>query len=181
MGVLPRLSFLRLVNIFKILRCMRMLRLVSRVEPLTLLIRSIRLSIPSVLWSVVLLLVVQIAASIFMTTSLQSYLRDERADPEDKADVYTFFGTFTRSFITVLEMTLATGTWSRCGRVVVFKVSGFYMLFFFGYPILVSFATIRVIAALFLKDTLAAGAKQDERNMAETHEDPAFVKRLIAI
>merc|ERR1711904_478653 len=100
-----------------------------------------------------------------MTQSLQSYLQDESEDLAVKTQVYTFFGTSFRSFITMFEMSIWGGTWGRCGRVVIFSVSRSYAIFFIGYLTCVSFAMIRVIGALFLKDTLASAASDAEEQM----------------
>eukprot|EP00746_Dinoflagellata_sp_MGD_P139844 gnl/MRDRNA2_/MRDRNA2_73212_c0_seq1.p1 gnl/MRDRNA2_/MRDRNA2_73212_c0~~gnl/MRDRNA2_/MRDRNA2_73212_c0_seq1.p1 ORF type:complete len:229 (+),score=29.56 gnl/MRDRNA2_/MRDRNA2_73212_c0_seq1:43-687(+) len=75
-------------------------------------------------------------------------------------------------------MTLAIGTWGRCGRVVIFSVDRYYALFFFGYLAVVSFAMIRVIAALFLKDTLSSAAKDSEAHMAEVNRSPDFMNSV---
>merc|ERR1719261_230250 len=116
-----------------------------------------------------------------MTLSLQSYLQDESEDEEQRKQIYTFFGSFSRSVITLFEMTLAIGTWGRVGRVVIFSVSRWYALFFLGYLTLVSFAVIRVISAIFLKETLAASSKDADILMAQENRDPAYVQKIRAV
>merc|ERR1719316_580393 len=113
-----------------------------------------------------LLGIVQLIAAIFMTQSLQSWLQDENNDQATRELVYEFFGSFSRSAMSMFEMTLAPGTWSRFGRLITYKVNGGYWVFFFGYASCISFAMIRVIAAIFLKETLQAADKDSEVVMA---------------
>eukprot|EP00746_Dinoflagellata_sp_MGD_P083597 gnl/MRDRNA2_/MRDRNA2_332616_c0_seq1.p1 gnl/MRDRNA2_/MRDRNA2_332616_c0~~gnl/MRDRNA2_/MRDRNA2_332616_c0_seq1.p1 ORF type:complete len:206 (-),score=29.32 gnl/MRDRNA2_/MRDRNA2_332616_c0_seq1:67-624(-) len=75
-------------------------------------------------------------------------------------------------------MTLAIGTWGACGRVVIFEVNRYYALFFYGYLAMISFAFIRVISAMFLKDTLASAAADDALALAEKNRNPRYVKEL---
>eukprot|EP00746_Dinoflagellata_sp_MGD_P143496 gnl/MRDRNA2_/MRDRNA2_76317_c0_seq1.p1 gnl/MRDRNA2_/MRDRNA2_76317_c0~~gnl/MRDRNA2_/MRDRNA2_76317_c0_seq1.p1 ORF type:complete len:296 (+),score=36.25 gnl/MRDRNA2_/MRDRNA2_76317_c0_seq1:118-888(+) len=110
--------------------------------------------------------------------SLQSYLQDANEDQTKRALVYEMFGSFSRSCITLFELTLAIGTWSRVGRIVVFEVSRNYALFFLGYLTFVSFGMMRVIAAIFLKETLHAAANDSDRIMIEANRDPHFVQAV---
>lgn len=89
-----------------------------------------------------------------------------------------FYGSFSRSIFTMFEITIAPGTWAANGRDVIFKVSRYYAIFLMGYLALVSFAMIRVITAIFLKDTLALAAKDGEIVMANANRDPKYVKQI---
>eukprot|EP00746_Dinoflagellata_sp_MGD_P123540 gnl/MRDRNA2_/MRDRNA2_58171_c0_seq1.p1 gnl/MRDRNA2_/MRDRNA2_58171_c0~~gnl/MRDRNA2_/MRDRNA2_58171_c0_seq1.p1 ORF type:complete len:632 (+),score=131.16 gnl/MRDRNA2_/MRDRNA2_58171_c0_seq1:121-2016(+) len=175
---LPNVSFIRVLRIFKMVKALRIVRVLKFFENLRILVTAIVFSLKSFMWSVLLLGIVALIASIFMTQSLQTYLQDETADRDNQKQVYLYFGSWSRSCITIFEMTLAIGTWGRCGRIVIFGVSRYYALFFFGYLALVSFAMIRVIAALFLKDTLASAAKDNEVVMAEVNRDPDYVRNI---
>eukprot|EP00746_Dinoflagellata_sp_MGD_P044424 gnl/MRDRNA2_/MRDRNA2_208398_c0_seq1.p1 gnl/MRDRNA2_/MRDRNA2_208398_c0~~gnl/MRDRNA2_/MRDRNA2_208398_c0_seq1.p1 ORF type:complete len:513 (+),score=89.28 gnl/MRDRNA2_/MRDRNA2_208398_c0_seq1:123-1541(+) len=175
---LPKMTFVRLLRIFKLVRVFRILRVLRLFGRLRSLLAAVVASMHSFGWSICLLGIVQLVASIFMTLSLQSFLRDESADEEKRKQVYVFFGTLSRACITLFEMTLAVGTWGRVGRVVIFDINRNYALFFLGYMVLVSFALIRVIAAIFLKETLAAAAKDGDLLMAENNRHPDFVKRI---
>eukprot|EP00746_Dinoflagellata_sp_MGD_P020582 gnl/MRDRNA2_/MRDRNA2_147969_c1_seq1.p1 gnl/MRDRNA2_/MRDRNA2_147969_c1~~gnl/MRDRNA2_/MRDRNA2_147969_c1_seq1.p1 ORF type:complete len:489 (+),score=80.21 gnl/MRDRNA2_/MRDRNA2_147969_c1_seq1:173-1468(+) len=174
----PNLTFMRLLRIFKIIRVLRIVRVLKFFENLRILVAAVVYSMRSLLWSMLLLGTIQLIASIFLTQSLQSYLQDASEDPVVKKEVYEYFGSFSRSCITLFEMTLAIGTWGKCGRMVIFSVNRWYCVFFFSYLALVSFAMIRVIAAIFLKDTLASAAKDNEKVMAEVNKDPKYVTKI---
>merc|ERR1719389_621260 len=119
-----------------------------------------------------LLFIVQSIAAIFMTQSLTEFLRDENALEKDRLQIYMYFGSFARSFMTMFEITLAPGTWGKPGRAVIHKVGSYYTFFFWVYVNLISFAIIRVIAAIFLKETLSAAARDQDIHMANINRDP---------
>eukprot|EP00746_Dinoflagellata_sp_MGD_P072191 gnl/MRDRNA2_/MRDRNA2_293203_c0_seq1.p1 gnl/MRDRNA2_/MRDRNA2_293203_c0~~gnl/MRDRNA2_/MRDRNA2_293203_c0_seq1.p1 ORF type:complete len:198 (-),score=31.15 gnl/MRDRNA2_/MRDRNA2_293203_c0_seq1:27-581(-) len=76
----------------------------------------------------------------------------------------------------MFELTFAPGTLSRYGRTLTYEVHGAYWLFFLGYSAGISFAMIRVIAAIFLKETLNAAHSDNEMVVAEINRNPKFIK-----
>lgn len=174
----PNLSFIRILRIFRLLKALRIIRLVKFFENLRVLMAAVVASMKSFMWSMMLLGMTIIIGSIFMTQSLQSYLQDEQEDLELRATVYTYFGNWSRCLITMFEMTLSIGTWGKCGRIVIFNVSRWYALFFIGYLAWVSFAMIRVISALFIKDTLASADQDCAQVMSELNRDPEYIKSV---
>eukprot|EP00746_Dinoflagellata_sp_MGD_P015523 gnl/MRDRNA2_/MRDRNA2_134515_c0_seq1.p1 gnl/MRDRNA2_/MRDRNA2_134515_c0~~gnl/MRDRNA2_/MRDRNA2_134515_c0_seq1.p1 ORF type:complete len:337 (-),score=31.59 gnl/MRDRNA2_/MRDRNA2_134515_c0_seq1:190-1164(-) len=173
----PDMSLFRLLRVLRVFRVLRVIRVLKFFRKLRTLTVAVGHSMGSLFWSMLLLAIVQFIASIFMTQSLQSFLQDESADPAVRAQIYTHFGSWARSCITIFEMTFAIGTWGRCGRVVIFSVSRYYALFFLGYLGFVSFGMIRVIAAIFLKDTLGSATQEGEIAMAEENRDPDYIKK----
>lgn len=171
------LGSVRLLRVFKIIRVLRILRLLRLFKRLRELVAAVVMSLPSLFWCVAVLGIIQLIASIFITMSLQSYLQDENEDEEKRRAVYVMFGSFSRSCITLYEMTLAIGTWGRVGRTVIFSVNRNYALFFIGYLTMVSFGMMRVIAAIFLKETLHAAAKDSDRQCIDVNRHPDFVHK----
>lgn len=174
----PDMAIVRLMRMFRIARVLRILRAFKFLSQLRDLVVAVTNSIASLFWSLVLLGIVQVMGSIFITQSLQHYLQDESEDVDVRKQVYTYFGNWSRSFITMFEISIWGGTWGRCGRVVIFDVSRNYAIFFIGYLALVSFAMIRVISALFLKDTLASAAKDRTKAMEIENRDPQYIKKI---
>lgn len=67
--------------------------------------------------------------------------------------VWNRYGTTYRAFYTLYEITFA-GNWPSNVRPILEKVSHAYVIFYFLYVTIIVFAVIRVISAIFLKDTL---------------------------
>eukprot|EP00746_Dinoflagellata_sp_MGD_P150084 gnl/MRDRNA2_/MRDRNA2_82014_c0_seq1.p1 gnl/MRDRNA2_/MRDRNA2_82014_c0~~gnl/MRDRNA2_/MRDRNA2_82014_c0_seq1.p1 ORF type:complete len:628 (-),score=82.75 gnl/MRDRNA2_/MRDRNA2_82014_c0_seq1:27-1910(-) len=171
----PDLSLMKLMRITRIVRILRILKAFRSFHQLRNLVSAVVNSFWSLIWSVTLLAIVQIVGSIFMAQSLQGFLQDESADAAIRETIYMYFGNWSRSFITMFEISIWGGTWGRCGRVVIFSVSRNYAIFFVFYLIFVSFALVRVIGALFLKDTLASAAKEDEEEMQKGNRKAEYV------
>ena len=68
---------------------------------------------------------------------------------------WTHYGTFYRAMYTMYEVTLA-GCWPSYVRPLLENVSHWYAAFFVIYVAVVVFAVIRVITAIFLKDSMDA-------------------------
>merc|ERR550514_249253 len=141
--------------------------------PLRELVISITASIGALLWSFVLLLIVMIMAAIVVTTLVHSFIMDPSEDAVIRQDCYDNFGRFSHSLITIWEITLATGSWAKTGRLLIFNVSEWYVLFFVPYVWTVSFAILRVVSALFIKETLQAAASDPEVALVEKKKKSA--------
>lgn len=98
-----------------------------------------------------------------MAQTLQLYLRDDKNDLATRQFVYAYFGTTFRTIITMFEITLAPGAWSKVGRVIIFDVHRAYAAFFIVYLTVVTFGIMRIVTAMFLKETLAAA--QNDQDM----------------
>jgi len=174
----PNVSFLRLIRLAKLARILRIVRVFEIFYQLRVLLTAVSNMFGVLSWSMVFLFIVQFIAAIFMTQILQPFLRDDGSDPEVRMLAYWHFGTFIRSFLTMFEITLAPGAWDKSGRTMIYEVSQLYMLFFLGYLILVTFALIRTIGAIFLKETLEGAARDTDKRIAHTYRDPKYVRKL---
>ncbi|CAJ1357156.1 unnamed protein product [Effrenium voratum] len=72
------------------------------------------------------------------------------------------YGTAYRATYTLFEVTFA-GNWPTSARPVLDKVSHLFVIFFALYITIVVFAVIRVISAIFLKETFDAAANDAEQ------------------
>jgi len=82
---------------------------------------------------------------------------------------------------TLYEITFA-GNWPTYARPVIDGVSSYFALFFLLYITLIVFAVIRVITAIFLKDTLDAASNDAEHLVVERLQKKAqYVKKLEAM
>lgn len=117
-------------------------------------------------WSVLLLVVLQLTCALILSQSLHSFLMDETQDLEAQIWVDRHYGDFLKAMYTMFEITYSGG-WPNYARPVIEKVSGFYAIIFLFYVTGVVFAEIRVITALFLKETLTAAANDVEFAVSE--------------
>merc|ERR1712224_86259 len=143
----------------------RVVRSLNLFPPLRLLVLSIASSVGALFWSIVLLSVMQMIGAIFMTQTLFTWLMDGDSSHGPREAIFENWGTFSKSMLTMFQITMAPGAWAGTGRMCIFDVNSWYVLFFVPYGVLVSFAVIRVISALFLKQTMAAAAVDPDQAM----------------
>jgi len=105
-------------------------------------------------------------AALFLGFLLQNFIQDSRNDFKTRLWVFKHYGSFGRAFYTLFEVTLA-GCWPNYFRPLVEDVSVWYGAFAIFYVSMVVFAVIRIITAIFLKDTLAVASSDTEMIVME--------------
>lgn len=99
--------------------------------------------------------------SLLMGNLLQDYVQDDELSLEHRQWLWEHYGTSYRATYTLFEVTFS-GAWPTRARRVL-EVNQGFSLFFFLYVTVVVFAVIRVISAIFLKDTLDAAQNDAEQ------------------
>jgi len=153
-------SMFRLIRILRMLRVLRIVRMVSAFDPLFMIIRSMQHCMGSLVWSFVVILVIQIAVGTMLSQCLALYIMDESQDLQDRLKVFNYFGTFSRSMLTMFEISLAN--WIPCCRLLTRAVSEWFSLFFIIYRCMWCFGTVNVLTAIFIASTNKAVAGDDE-------------------
>jgi len=152
---------LRLMRVMKSLRAIRMVRSLHIFRGLRLLVKACQCFLPSLCWSMVLLGLLMSMGSLLMGNLLQDYVKDDELSLEHRQWLWEHYGTTYRATYTLFEVTFS-GAWpTRATRVL--EVNQGFSLFFFFYVTVVVFAVIRVISAIFLKDTLDAAQNDAEQ------------------
>ncbi|CAL1169364.1 unnamed protein product [Cladocopium goreaui] len=100
--------------------------------------------------------------ALLLGNMLQEYVIDDTFSREDREWIWRRYGTTFQAMYTLFEITFA-GNWPTSARPVMEKVSPYFVLFFIPYICIVVFAIIRVIGAVFLKDTLDAAQNDAEQ------------------
>jgi len=124
------------------------------------LIGSISACVPVLFWSVIVLCAVQLMLAILMTNLLTNFMKDENTDIEKRWLVFQKFGTFTRSFFTMFELTL--GNFVPVSRMLVEESSEYWAIFMLMYKCTMGFAVVKVITGVFLQQTFAVAASDDD-------------------
>merc|ERR1711879_647260 len=75
-----------------------------------------------------------------------------------------------------------TGGWHRWADVLIFEVNELFAVFWIVFIIGINFATMRIIAAIFLKQTMAVANLDDQRMaIAKTKEREIMAEKLLEI
>ncbi|CAJ1390980.1 unnamed protein product [Effrenium voratum] len=144
---------LRFVSALKAFRAIRMVRSFRFSPGLRMLVKACQCCLPSLCWSMLLLAVFMCMGALIMGNLLQDFIKDETQAFEDREWVWMHYGTTYRALYTLYEITFA-GNWPTNARPVLNKVSQTFVIFYLLYVTIIVFAVIRVISAIFLKDTL---------------------------
>lgn len=177
-GGLRNIAMLRLFRAAKSLRSMRMVRTFRLFQGLRLLVQACTSFLPSLGWSMVLLGVFMMMGALIMGNLLQDWIMDASIEFEDRRWLWLHYGTSWQSLYTLYEITFA-GNWPTRARPVVEKVSAYFAIFYVCYITIIVFAVIRVISAIFLKDTLDAAHSDADNLVAENLAKKAeYVKKL---
>jgi len=153
--------FMRLVRYTRLVRTLRFIRVMKLCHPLRVLIRTIASSFASLFWSMVIVAAYMLMSSLFVCQTVQEYMRDDGNPIDDRKWVEENYGSASKALWSMFEITFSGG-WPTWVTPLVEKVSLFYAFYFAVYVGGVVFAVIRIITALFLKDTLAVAANDEE-------------------
>jgi len=177
-GINPMM--LRLFRLARLLRLVRLVRFMQAFAPLTLMVKAISGSCTVLFWSIVVLLLVQIAAAMFLSQALESFLTDKSVDVEVRYLVYSYFGSFSRATLSMFEVTLAN--WAPACRVLVNNVDEWYGAFFVLYKCSVGFSVINVIIGVFLHETFKIAQNDDEvMIMQKNTENATYHEKLFQL
>eukprot|EP00435_Cladocopium_sp_Y103_P025062 s212_g6.t1 len=183
---------LRLMRALKSLRAIRMVRSLRFFRGLRVLVRACQCFLPSLCWSMVLLGVFMTMGALMMGNLLQAFILDDEMLIDDRHWIWERYGTAYRATYTLFEIMIfvrgpadaprwqlarATlllqpthaqeitfaGNWPVSVRPVLEKASQLFVIFFVLYITVVVFAVIRVISAVFLKDTFDAAQNDAEQ------------------
>jgi len=171
-------AVVRLLRLAKLARAFKAARTFKSFEGLRVLVATMCFSIGSIFWSLVILFVFQIMGSIFMCQSLHDFVVDPSADPAMRAWVNDKYGDGFKSFWTIFELTFS-GCWPNYARNIIEKVSAWYALFYFFYVYMVVFVATRIVAALFMKETLAQYSNDAEMMVKERSRKCAWIKQTL--
>lgn len=149
------LSALRIMRAFRVFRITKLVEFTDdNLREMRVLVRTIMLSMRSVVWSVLLIGGIIVAAGVLMVQLASPFIVDTSVGMDQRKWLFQMFGTTSRSVYTMFESTF-TGGWRVYTRPVFEDYSAAFALFWVPYIVCVNFAVMRVVAALFLKQTMA--------------------------
>jgi len=151
---------LRLMRLARLVRLARMVRTIQAFDSLQVMIGSITASVAVLFWSSVLLMLVQMTMALFLCSMLGDFIQDEEYPIEHRHMIWSYFGTFTRAFLTMFEFTLAN--WITPCRYLTNYVHEGYGFFVLIYKLIGGFAVVTVITGVFLHETFKVASTDDE-------------------
>eukprot|EP00928_Gymnodinium_smaydae_P010486 TRINITY_DN13961_c1_g2_i1.p1 TRINITY_DN13961_c1_g2~~TRINITY_DN13961_c1_g2_i1.p1 ORF type:complete len:589 (-),score=109.23 TRINITY_DN13961_c1_g2_i1:127-1845(-) len=151
---------LRCARLVRLLRLARLARTITSFDSLFLMTTSMWGSLSVLVWSIVLLAVVLMACALFLQLMVESYITDRSQPEAARLEVFRYYGTFSRTMLTMFEITL--GNWIPPCRALVEHVGEVWMLFSVFHKMIIGFSVVAVINAVFIQETFNV-ATQDDR------------------
>jgi len=146
-------TILRLIRAARLIRGLRFMRLSKVLASLTILIKCIRASVNILFWSCSLLMMIQGMIAMLASQLAQQYIVEPSNPVDNKAELYMYFGSFTRAFISMFEIHMAN--WARPCRVLVETLGEVVGDLFIFYRCIIGFSLMNVIGAVFVQQTMS--------------------------
>lgn len=153
---------LRLLRILRAVKLIRHLSIIHHLYIITLALRGMGLIL---IWAIIILSLVLMVCALAMTSIMQvTYFNKDFSalSPKELAtqhELYEYFGTFTRSFLSMFEITLAN--WPEVTRLLVEEVSEWFTVGCLLHKMTLGFAVIGVINGVILQETFRVAAADD--------------------
>mmetsp|Transcript_35268 Transcript_35268/g.97380 ORF Transcript_35268/g.97380 Transcript_35268/m.97380 type:complete len:565 (+) Transcript_35268:53-1747(+) len=151
---------LRLVRLLRLLRLLRLVRSFNSFDPLFLMATAMKGSLTLLVWTVFVLVVVQMMIALCLQTMLEGFVLNEAEDEAKRMEVFKFYGTFARTMLTMFEMTL--GNWMPPCRAIVENVTEWYMVVALAHKLVIGFSMVSVITGVFIQETFKVASSDDK-------------------
>jgi len=149
---------IRLLRLAKLARGFRLARVGRLLGSLQLILKSIQASAFTLSWSLVIIMVLQCLMGMILCQLVHPFIMDPNQDSAARQEVFAYYGSFSRSMITMFEVHFAN--FAPACRVLVNYLGEGYAFLFLGYRCLAGFAVLNVINAVFIQQTMKV-AQQD--------------------
>eukprot|EP00440_Ansanella_granifera_P023916 gb/GFBE01025975.1/.p1 GENE.gb/GFBE01025975.1/~~gb/GFBE01025975.1/.p1 ORF type:complete len:609 (+),score=145.19 gb/GFBE01025975.1/:1-1827(+) len=169
--------YLRLLRLGKLARALKMITMSKSLESLQLLLKCVASSVDMLFWSFCLLTFIQCVAGMIVSNLARGYLEDVTAPLATRQGIFEYYGTFSRTFLTMFEVLFAN--WSPPCRILVENVSEAFSIFFLIYRCIISFAVLNVVNAVFVQQTMRVANADEDLAFKQKQKDIARYTRKV--
>jgi len=162
-------ALIRTLRLARVLRLLRLIRTIHGFDALYIMTTAMSGSLVVLFWSFVLLLVVQTTIAPSLTQILAGFFKNTDVPVAQRLEVFEYFGTASRSMFTMFELTLAN--WTIVGRSLSENVSEYFAIFNVGYKLVIGFAAVGIINAVFIQETFKVASSDDTVMMRQKERD----------
>jgi len=149
----------RLHRVIRLMRLARVLKHIRSFDSFNLLTTVITSSSNVLVASVAILLCIIASMALTFQQAVYPFLQQYDIPHESREEVYRYFGTFTKAFLSLFEMSL--GNWVPPVRILADHVSEWYCLLCLPYVFLVHFAVVRVFNGAIVQETFRVTNSDD--------------------
>lgn len=180
---------LRISRLIRALRLVRLTKTMWFADTLSLMVVALKASLSATVWSILLIFTISMCSALLMTHVARGFILGDVslatdtshvwspsfASPEERREqLYLHFGTFWRSFLTVLELTV--GNWVPVTRMVQECMNEWLAVAILMYQMLMGFAFLKVVQGVFLHETFRVAKSDNELMIRDAMRDRARFK-----
>ncbi|CAK0860162.1 unnamed protein product [Prorocentrum cordatum] len=150
---------IRLIRVFRIARLLRFMR-GDMSDSSFIMVTALQSCVITAVWAVLLFFVIHCALALVINEALvELYFFSETTDDVAKEDLFVYFGSFSRSFLTMFELTFAN--WVAPTRVLMENVGEAFVYYAILHKCIVGIAVAGVVGAVFIHETLQVVQQDD--------------------
>jgi len=180
---------LRISRLVRALRLVRLTKTMWFADTLSLMVVALKASLSATVWSILLIFTISMCSALLMTNVARSFILGNIplaadtshvwspsliGDEERREQLWLHFGTFWRSFLTVLEVTV--GNWVPVTRMVQECMNEWLAVAILMYQMLMGFAFLKVVQGVFLHETFRVAKSDNELMIRDAMRDRARFK-----
>mmetsp|Transcript_119201 Transcript_119201/g.381983 ORF Transcript_119201/g.381983 Transcript_119201/m.381983 type:complete len:497 (-) Transcript_119201:67-1557(-) len=161
------LEILRIFRVFRILRTLRVIRIFKACDQLNKLANGLLVSIGTVFWIALLMLMVMLIFAIILTdvAGNTAKIAMNESDPffKNREDIELYWGSVTKSLVTLFQM-LTLDDWSNISKMVYEEIPAMWFVFFL-YIFTMGFAMLSLLTGVVAEHMteVSTDAKNDEK------------------
>lgn len=156
------LRALRLCRLCRVLRLAKVVRLMAVCQDLYIIFKTLSSSVYSLAWSMMFVFLCIFGSGLVLCEIVGEVLEERSHDPAALAWAYEHFGTTTRTVYSLFEATF-TAKWTALARPMISDLHWLFSIYWVLFVVIVNFAIIRVVSAMFLKQALSIARIEEER------------------
>jgi len=176
------IQVVRLLRLTRVLRVIRLTRNIAHFESATVMAAALRSCVGSANCAILIFFTGLTLLALLMSSIVRNAYLDEDSplNPEQKLQMWLYFGTYSRSLMSMFELALAN--WPEIGRFLQDEVHEGWMVLVILYKLSVGFAVVGILNAVFMQETFTA-IEMDNNIMVEKKRraDKAHRKKMEAL
>jgi len=152
----------RMVRLARVFRAAKVLRLAQSLSELRVLIRTLTASFRALCLSMTLLSFLILSGGILISQALTSYMENDSEPHAERSWAFDNFGSSTKASRRMFDATF-TYAWVSDSRRMTDNINQYLLIFWILWTLLINFTVMRVIGAIFFKQTLDIANEDKER------------------
>jgi len=171
--------FLRMLRVVKMLKVLRMVRIMRMFKELRLIVASIKGSMKSMLWAIILISIITFIAGVAFLQAATEYLQDHLGNiPEEQAiTIQSNWGRLSTAMLTLYMASTGGDSWKGMANSLIPVGYSYYTLFLF-YISFFLLVVMNTLTSLFLEATIQNADKDKDTVVRETiRKKKEYMKR----